>query len=103
MKNQENRQILELTAKALTGEPIADLPENATQPEYFQLLQKRLKYLLDHNMAGLLQGLYRMDVDEDRVHEILAITHPDNMATELTMLVWERAKKKVETRRKYGK
>lgn len=98
---KENQQILKLATKSLPDPFPGDIPENAPKPELFEFLRKRLHYLLDHDMPGLLQALYRMDVDEGRVKEVLAITHPDNMSTELTLLIWERARQKIETRKKY--
>ncbi len=97
----ENHQILELATKSLPDPHSRDIPANASQQELFESLRKRLRYLLNHDMPGLLQALYRMDVDEHRVKEVLAISHPDNMSTELGLLLWERAKKKIETRKKY--
>jgi hypothetical protein len=100
-QTKENRQILTLANKSIPALALIDVPENASQEDYFEQLKLRLKYLLDHDMAGLLQALYRMDVDEEAVREILSVTQPDNMAAELALLVWERARKKLETRKKY--
>lgn len=102
MTKKEHLQILKLAAKALPGDALVPAPENASQEELFGVLKERLKYLLDHDMAGLLQALYRMDVDEQSVGEILSVTHPENLATELALLVWQRAEKKLETRKRYG-
>ena len=102
METKSPRKILKLASKALPETVLPDLLENARESELFEILKERLRYLLDHDFGGLLQGLYRMDVDEARVKEILSVTQPDNMATELALLMWHRAAQKLETRKKYG-
>lgn len=66
-------------------------------------LMKRLTrvvaYLLDHDFERLINGLYRIDVDERKVSEVL---NSNNPATDIAALIFERELQKVETRWKYN-
>ncbi|MCA6078005.1 hypothetical protein [Fulvivirga sedimenti] len=81
---------------------ITPLSEETSGEELMEAVRKRLKFLLDTDMERLLHTLYRIDVAENRVREILSSTDPDLIDTALTELVIERIRQKLETRRKYS-
>lgn len=67
-----------------------------------QLLSERIRYLIDHDMEQFLFVLYRIDIEEQKVKEVLA-TYPLNEAIEaIAVLIIERQKQKVITRRQYA-
>ena len=78
--------------------------ETEQKPDYTELLKKLtrvIKYLMDHDFQKLLNGFYRIDVDQSKVSQILEITNSDDIAFELAILVLDRELQKVESRLKY--
>ena len=73
--------------------------EVSNQDEFLKILTKVIRHLLDKDFERLLSGLYRIDVNENKVK--LAMT-TDNVAENIAMLIIERELQKVETRRKYS-
>jgi len=65
-------------------------------------LEKRIRHLLDHDFNGLLNALYRVDIPEDQLKQLLALTPTADLSAALTRTVLLREKQKVETRRKYS-
>ena len=66
------------------------------------MLTKSVKYLLDMDFGGLMSALYRIDISEQKVKEILELTHPDNLASNFASAIILREKQKVKTRIKYS-
>lgn len=64
-------------------------------------LKKYINYLLNKDFERLLQGLYRIDVNERRVKEILNVESPETIAEKLTELILERQRQKAITRMQY--
>ena len=66
-----------------------------------EILSDRIRYLIDTNVEQLMQVLYRIDVNEQKVKEIIAV-QPLDIAIELIAeLIIERQLQKVSTRLKY--
>ena len=66
-----------------------------------EILSERIRYLIDTNVEQLMQVLYRIDVNEQKVKEIIAV-QPLDVAIELIAeLIIERQLQKVSTRLKY--
>lgn len=62
-------------------------------------LTRVVTYLLDHDFERLINGLYRIDVDEKKVSEVL---NSNNPAADIARLIFQRELQKVETRWKYN-
>lgn len=60
-----------------------------------------IKYLLDKNFSKLLQAMYRIDIDENKLKAALSSDPPDQVAPNIAVLIIERALQKIDTRRKY--
>ncbi len=60
-----------------------------------------VQYLLDHDFERLLNGLYRIDVSEEKVKAVMAAG--DEVALNIARLIVEREMAKVQTRAKYRK
>lgn len=79
-----------------------DLPASvATLDELKSKLVPVITYLLDKDMNRLLNALYRIDINETKVKQVLTLGTPGNIATELAALIIERELQKVITRKKY--
>jgi hypothetical protein len=78
-----------------------DITSNeVTSADDFQnILTKLIRHLLDHDFERLLNGLYRIDVSEEKVK--LAMASADNVAGQIAGLIIERELQKVATREKY--
>ena len=68
---------------------------------FFDAVRQRIKDLLDTDMERLLHTLYRIDVAENNVREVLAHENPDDIDTAITELIMKRIREKIETRKKY--
>lgn len=77
-----------------------DIPQSevSNQDEFLKLLTRVIQQLLDTDFERLMNGLYRIDVDENKVK--LAMTTND-VAENIALLIIERELQKVETRKKY--
>jgi hypothetical protein len=80
-----------------------DIPETevSTAEDFQEILAKLVRHLLDNDFERLLNGLYRIDVSEEKVK--LAMASSGDLAEEIAMLIIEREMQKVETRREYRK
>ncbi|MDZ7608394.1 MAG: hypothetical protein U5K79_23045 [Cyclobacteriaceae bacterium] len=61
-------------------------------------LTKEIGYLIDRDFNTFLNMLYRIDVNEQKVKEAFAGTDP---ARQIAVLIIERERMKVESRKKY--
>jgi hypothetical protein len=82
------------------------LPAVTNNEERFQafrnLLIRRIEELAEKDMEKLLWVLYRVDVSEKKLHEVMQQTPPDLFSSTIADLIIERQKQKVESRKKYG-
>ena len=72
---------------------------NNTFDRLEEFLTHQIKYLLDHDFGRLLNALYRVDISEGTLKQILA--HNDHVARDLARAVIAREKQKVLTRLKH--
>ncbi len=61
-----------------------------------------VKYLLDKDMNRLLHSLYRIDVNEGLVKNILTEEPPENLGRRIAQEIIKRELQKVETRARYS-
>ena len=85
----------ELLSKEFGLNPVLD----ATQIQ--EVLEARIVYLLLNEMETLLQLLYKIDVNEQKVKAAFAQSTPQDIAPELAKLIIVRMRQKAETRLKY--
>lgn len=79
------------------------LPESiASIDDLKELLIPVINYLLDRDMTRLLNALYRIDISENKVKQVLMVENPANIASKLAELIVQRELQKVITRRKYS-
>lgn len=75
--------------------------DNVDYTLFLKNLTRIINYLLEKDFQRLLNGLYRIDVSEKKVNEVLNQSAPDSIAKEISILILERELQKVETRLKY--
>ena len=82
------------------------LPATTSEEEKFKafrdLLIRRIEELADKDMEKLLWILYRIDVSEKKLHEVLGQTAPADFSKVIADLIIERQIKKIETRKQFG-
>lgn len=66
-------------------------------------LTERIEQLIAHDFEGLLFLLYRIDVSEQKVRQMLADTNGEGAALTIATLIIERQKQKLKLRRQMGK
>ena len=71
----------------------------STLDDFQQILTKLIRHLLDNDFENLINGLYRIDVSEEKVK--LAMSSTADVAEQIAMLIIEREMQKVVTREKY--
>lgn len=71
------------------------------EKEVLKYLTRVVKYLLDNDFNRLLNSLYRIDVSESKVNEIIELSGPDDLPETLAEAILEREKQKAEFRIRY--
>lgn len=81
------------------------LPEISNAEEKFQafrnLLIRRIEELAEKNMDKLMWLLYRVDVNERKLHATLKETPPENFASTIADMIIERQTQKVKLRKEF--
>lgn len=80
---------------------LQDPERQLTEADLLDWLSEHIAYLIEKRMEYLLNTLYRLDVDEKKMHTALSpyALEPANIG--LAKLVIERQKKRAETKIKY--
>ena len=73
--------------------------EVSSAEDFQQILTRLIRHLLDNDFERLINGLYRIDVSEEKVKLAMATT--DDVAEQVALLIIEREMQKVTTREKY--
>ncbi len=68
---------------------------------FLQLLEARIREMLDTDFATLCNIMYRIDIAEDDFNKAFTFSPVESIATNLANLVWERELDKVAYRLKY--
>ena len=105
--DDSDKDVLKNTA--LEVQLVLRLPEGQLTHEYedYESLKKRvlpvIRQMLDNDFNSLLNLLYRIDVNEDKLKKILTFGNPENIAGDITDLILHREIQKVKTRKQYRK
>ena len=83
--------------------PYFALPETRqlTREDLIRLVAEEIQYLIDHNLDKLWSLLYRIDVSEKKVKEVIATMPYSSHAIKIAELIVMRQEEKVQTRKKY--
>jgi|GEM_PF-103917 len=71
--------------------------------EIKKILTQKIKDLMSSNLEKLQQILYRIDVDQGKVHDIFMMENPEEIPSSLADIIIERQLAKVRTRHQYKK
>lgn len=70
---------------------------------YHQMIQEKVLYLLEHEISLLFQLLYRIDISEEKVKLVFQeYNETINVSEQLTVLIIDRLKQKIDLRTKYS-
>jgi hypothetical protein len=64
-------------------------------------IEKRVEELINSNFQGLLQILYRLDVNEKELKENIDNTSPDKVARLIAEMILKREKQKLNSKEEY--
>lgn len=102
-----NLQILNVTKELIEKHFDADLVAYnkniaiETKDNLKRLLTSMVSNLLDNNLEQLLRAMYRIDIDENKFHQILTFSPSDSVAETLAEEILNREEKKAVFRMKY--
>ena len=77
------------------------LAEQLSAAELEGLLAEKVNRLIREDFGALVQLLYRIDVNEARLREVLKVNAGEDSGKIIARLIMERQWQKIETRRKY--
>ena len=70
--------------------------------DFLNVVAQRVAELMETNMELFFNHLYRMDVNERRIHQILQNPEEsESVYISIAKIIIERQKKRIETKRKY--
>ena len=93
----DTTQLIKLVSKHF------EVPENISESYLREVLIKTFEYLVEDDFPKLLQVLYRADVDQYKLKDLLENTEGKSTAEIIADAYIERQKAKVETWTKYSK
>ena len=99
MKKSDLQKAAALTTKKLNINPLSD--DSHSLKEVKQWLMHQLSEKLHHDLEGLFQALYRIDIPEEQFKRLLVEAPPDDFIEQLTDLIIARQLKKVYFREKF--
>ena len=65
-------------------------------------LTKQIKFMLDEDFQGLLNAMYRIDIEEGKFSLAVETGNPDDVALTIAELILKRIVQKAQTRLKYS-
>ena len=81
-----------------------DFEDNeSTNDRLKKMLIRRLDELLAHDFNALLNALYRMDVSEHKVKQVLTLSDQEDLSEDLAEMIIERVLQKAATRLAHAK
>jgi hypothetical protein len=78
------------------------IPEDVTEEELIDFLEQFVQNLLDTNMKQLFYVLYRLDINEHKVHQALDPAAIEPPYKTVAQLIFQREKQKAKTRIEYN-
>ena len=96
------KRSFELVKKDFGLEEEVNLEPDDHTFEWLELqLTRHINYLLDQDFNQLMNALYRIDIAESQIKEILSLASPGDIALNIARVIIEREKQKVITRQRY--
>jgi len=107
METGNNNDIAEVSLvvsndfKITESESLIPQGDSSTMEEFRVYLTKKLAYLLDNYYNTLINILYRIDVNEEKLTELFAGKNKEFIPAALADLIIQRSLQKVKFRQKY--
>ena len=100
---KENNQLLDNTKSLISKdfELTTDSSDITTEEELLQILADRMDEMLQHQIEYLFSMMYRLDIDEDKVHFALSPIAPEAANIGLAKLILDRQKQRAYTKMHY--
>lgn len=98
--NKEEEIVVNLTTQYFPS--VNEVLKRSSFREFQQHLQQHVQYLIDHNFEGLVQMMYRIDIDEKDFTFVLHYAEPEKIAENITNLIIKRLFRKAYFRLKYS-
>ena len=96
------KQSYQLIRKDLGLEEQMEFQEGGNEFDRLEdFLTQQVDYLLDHDLNKLLNALYRIDIPENQVKNLLQHSQQGTIARNMAKAIIEREKQKVITRQQY--
>lgn len=92
----------QLICKDLGLEEELEMMEESSFESLTTYLERQINYLLDHDFNRLMNAMYRIDIPDHQVNEMLHSSKQGELALNIAKAIIEREKQKVITRVKYG-
>lgn len=101
MKNQA--LILQQTSAFVKKDfEVESMPEDVTEDELIDFLERFVLDLIDRNLEKLFWALYRLDINEQKVHRALMPTAKEPPHKVIAKLIFDREMQKAKTRIEYA-
>ena len=68
---------------------------------FLKLLASRINELISTNFEKLVQILYRLDISEKKLKEMLKTSPEENAGSIIAILIWDRQMEKITLRKKF--
>lgn len=81
---------------------VEHIPADVTAAELLDFLERFIQDLIEHNLERLFYVLYRLDIDEQRVHQALSPYAVELPHKVLAQLIFNREQQKARTRLEYA-
>lgn len=79
-----------------------ELKNAINRNELETLLTAHLNKLINEDFASLVRILYRLDIDEKKLKELLALRPDENAASTIARMIVDRQLHKIQTRKMYS-
>ena len=75
--------------------------QSLSESDLFEALSRRIEELMNRDFRKFLHSLYRLDIDEEKVANILGTTKGESQYHALASAVLKRELQKAETRKRF--
>ena len=103
-KNIDAKEIAEFISKDMNKTGVEILPvgsEIYSMEKLKKVLIERITYMLDHEYDKLVNALYRIDLDEAKLHELFSGKNRESIPEVLANMIFKRQIQKLHFRKKY--
>jgi hypothetical protein len=93
--------ILDLQALIVRDFDITSSSETLSEEVLISFLADQIAYYMEHKLESLMSLMYRLDIEEAKVNEILSVVHEEPTNILLAKLIIQRQKQRIFTKKYY--